>query len=869
MVLFCPFFFKFLCILAVRVLVHGQDQSGFISLDCGLQANSSYTDEKTGLKYISDAAFIETGVTKSIAPEFLGSFNQQLRQVRSFPKGDRNCYKVELVKNTRYLIRATFLYANYDGLNKLPAFDLHIGPNKWVNVQITNPLIYPIKEIIHAPTFNNIYVCLVRTGPWTPFISALEIRPLHNSTYVAQSGSLSLFNRVDVGSLTNQTIRYPDDVYDRMWLPFHFDKGTDISTKENITSGIDYFQLPSTVMNSATVPLNASEQIILNIDTQDNTFQAYVYIHFAEIVRLEPNQSRRFNISLNGKILYGPVTPKHLEATTVYSQSAIPGGKFLFSFYGVGGSTLPPLLNALELYSVVDLLHSETNQVDVNAITKIKSTYGITRNWQGDPCSPQDYKWDGLNCTYSNTASPVITSLDFSSSGLTGEIDPDISNLKWLETLDLSNNSLTGPVPDFLSQLPLKSLNLAGNNLTGTIPADLFNRWQSDLLFLSVSGNPQLCASVSCNSDNKKNITVPVIISVTALFVIIAGSAIILWRLKKRKQQVVGKMEAEAKREPLELQKRQLRYFEIVQITNNFQRILGKGGFGTVYHGHLDDMEVAVKMLSPSSAQGYKEFQTEVKLLLRVHHRNLTSLVGYCDEGNKMALIYEYMANGNLRDNLSDGNGNFLSWEERLRIALEAAQGLEYLHNGCKPPIIHRDVKPTNILLNNKFQAKLADFGLSRICPVEGGSHVSTIVAGTPGYLDPEYYATNWLTEKSDVFSFGVVLLEIITSGPVISKTRDGDTTHLSQWFSSMVEKGDIQSIVDPRLGDDFDINSLWKVVELAMACVSATSAQRPTMNQVVIELSECLATETVKTEGTSSQSYSTVLHTELTPLAR
>lgn len=200
---------------------------------------------------------------------------------------------------------------------------------------------------------------------------------------------------------------------------------------------------------------------------------------------------------------------------------------------------------------------------------------------------------------------------------------------------------------------------------------------------------------------------------------------------------------------------------------------------------------------------------------------------------------------------------------------------MEYLHNGCKPPIVHRDVKSTNILLNEKFQAKLADFGLSRIFPVEGGTHVSTTIVGTPGYLDPEYFISNRLTEKSDVYSFGVVLLEIITSKPVIDRTHT-ERTHISEWVSFRLANGDIKNIVDPRLHGDFDINSVWKIVEIAMACISPTPTKRPTMNQVVMELNECLATEIDRTKtGRENQSKDSIesigvnLHSELAPLAR
>ncbi|KAM6601567.1 hypothetical protein CsatA_021176 [Cannabis sativa] len=325
-----------------------------------------------------------------------------------------------------------------------------------------------------------------------------------------------------------------------------------------------------------------------------------------------------------------------------------------------------------------------------------------------------------------------------------------------------------------------------------------------------------------------------------------------------------------------ESKKRRFTYSEVIKMTDNFERILGRGGFGTVFHGFIDDgTQVAVKMLSHSSDRGYQQFQAEVKLLMRVHHRNLTTLVGYCNEGSNRAVIYEYMANGSLDSHLSErvGNGNVLSWKERLQIAIDAAQGLEYLHNGCKPPIVHRDVKTSNILISENFQAKMADFGLSKIFPTDDGTHVSTVVAGTPGYLDPEYYITNRLNEKSDVYSFGAVLLEIITSLPIISRAQ-GNQTHLKEWVSVMVANGDINNIVDRRLRGHFEINSVWKAVEISMACLAHSSNQRPNMNQVVSDLNECLATE-LAGKNNSHQNNSTESMNEMysmnvvTPLPR
>ncbi|KAG2371142.1 LRR receptor-like protein [Vigna angularis] len=208
--------------------------------------------------------------------------------------------------------------------------------------------------------------------------------------------------------------------------------------------------------------------------------------------------------------------------------------------------------------------------------------------------------------------------------------------------------------------------------------------------------------------------------------------------------------------------------------------------------------------------------------------------------------------------------------------AINLISGLEYLQTGCKPPIIHRDIKSTNILLDEKFQAKLSDFGLSKIIPIDGGTHVSTVVAGTPGYLDPEYYISNRLTQKSDVYSFGVVLLEIITYQPVIVIARNEERVHIIEWVRSLIEKGDIKAIVDSRLEGDFDINSAWKAVEIAMACVSFNPSERPMLRMIVTELRDTLAIELARTQlidahltTDSIEPLAMNLDTEFTPLAR
>ncbi|XP_030949067.1 putative leucine-rich repeat receptor-like serine/threonine-protein kinase At2g19230 [Quercus lobata] len=284
-----------------------------------------------------------------------------------------------------------------------------------------------------------------------------------------------------------------------------------------------------------------------------------------------------------------------------------------------------------------------------------------------------------------------------------------------------------------------------------------------DALYASFGENPDLCLSDPCNRKKKKVFVIPVIASSIAavLVLLFIFSALAIYRMKRHGGTVT--------KSSIKSQNQQYSYSEVVSITNNFKTIIGEGEFGKVYLGKLkDETKVAVKLLSTSSYQGYKEFQAEARLLMIVHHRNLVSLVGYCDEGEKKALIYEYMANGNLHQHLSVTNTNVLTLNERLHIAVDAAHGLEYLHNGCKPPIIHRDLKPSNILINEHMQAEIANFGLSRAFATESDSHVSTRPAGTLGYLDPEFQASGNFYKKSNVYSFGIILFELITGRAAI-----------------------------------------------------------------------------------------------------
>ncbi|KAE7999159.1 hypothetical protein FH972_003626 [Carpinus fangiana] len=824
---------------------------------------------ETRIPYKSDKELVSTGIVETVSPDSCGD-SQPLKNLRSFPVGTRNCYTLrpEQGKNNNYLIRASFCYGNYDRKNITPIFDLYLGPNRWDTVNSSGIVNF---AIIHVPSTDYIDVCLVKTGDGVPFISALELRRLDNSIYHIEDGALATIRRYDIGmETTESSFRYPIDPYDRYWDPLLFDGWSPITTDSTIYSqGNDNaYKLPAKVLRTAATTRNASISLSLSWSPPDSLSKCYVYFHFAEIEKLGAGQQRELTIDLNGeRNLTESIKLDYLKPLTIVQDDPpISGSRLYFSINAAEGTKFPPILNAVEIFVLKKLPNKTTAIDDVEAIMQIKEQYSVIRNWQGDPCFPIEYSWDGLNC--SNDNPPRIISLNLSSSKLAGEIATSFSNLKALQSLDLSHNDLTGPFPDVLAQLPyLNTLDLSGNKLKGSVPEALVQKSRDGKFVLRVGDNPDLCLLAPCKRKKKNEFTIPVVASSIAavLIVLFILSALAIYR---RKIKGVAKSNIKSKN-------RRYSYSEVVRITNHFNTIIGRGGFGSVYLGTLtDDTQVAVKLLSPSSNQGYKEFQAEAHLLMVVHHRNLVSLLGYCDEGENKALIYEYMANGNLQQQLSVTNKCILKWNDRLQIAMDAAHGLEYLHNGCKPPIIHRDMKTSNILLNEHMQAKIADFGLSRAFANESDSHVSTRPAGTLGYLGPEFQASGTFNKKSDVYSFGIILFELITGQPAIIR-GPVKNNHIFDWINPLIERGDIQNIVDPRLDGEFNTNSAWKAMEIAMSCIAPVAIQRPDMSNVLAELKECLAQErsrTIATEGITSRillKRTPELESEMAPQAR
>ncbi|KAG2686428.1 hypothetical protein I3760_09G005300 [Carya illinoinensis] len=285
---------------------------------------------------------------------------------------------------------------------------------------------------------------------------------------------------------------------------------------------------------------------------------------------------------------------------------------------------------------------------------------------------------------------------------------------------------------------------------------------------------------------------------------------------------------------------------EMKKATKNFSkdRVLGSGGFGEVYQGELQDgTVVAVKSARVGNIKSTEQVLNEVGILSQVNHKNLVRLMGCCVEGEQPLMIYEFISNGTLHDHLHGKFSTLLDWKTRLRIALQTGEALAYLHTAAYTPIYHRDVKSTNILLDDDFNAKVADFGLSRLAD-PGLSHVSTCAQGTLGYLDPEYYRNYQLTDKSDVYSYGVVLLELLTSQKAIDFSRDQDDVNLATYVGQRANTGASMEVVDQRLlgkePTDDTLTSIKLFLELALSCLREKKGDRPGMKDVVQEL-QCI----------------------------
>nr|XP_043637966.1 receptor-like kinase TMK4 [Erigeron canadensis] len=513
----------------------------------------------------------------------------------------------------------------------------------------------------------------------------------------------------------------------------------------------------------------------------------------------------------------------------------------------------------------------------------------LAESWKGNNACGGD--WNFVSC---DPSEKNVTSVNFGKRGFLGTISPSFANLTSLKTLLLNDNSLTGSIPEILTSLPdLQLFNVSNNNISGAIPVfpPKVNFLRDNNPFLGhniPSGNTNQPASSSNSSDSDPRSpgkskgssgSVGMIIGIVISVLVFVG--IILFvsykcYVKNRYQkfgrvgspgngkELVKESELGSSsngfKVPTELQSQSsgdhsempvfergnvmISYQVLKQVTDNFSdnNVLGKGGFGVVYKGELHDgTKIAVKRMESGvkGTKGLNEFQAEIGVLTKVRHRHLVALLGYCVNEHERLLVYEYMPQGTLSQHLFDWSVHQsppLSWKQRVSIALDVGRGVEYLHSLAQQSFIHRDLKPSNILLGNDMRAKVADFGLVKNAP-DGKYSVETKLAGTFGYLAPEYAATGRVTTKVDVFAFGVVLMELITGRKALDETMPDERCHLVTWFRRvLISKENIRKSVDQMLDTDDEetLESILKVAELAGHCTAREPFQRPDMGHAV-----------------------------------
>ncbi|KAK9924895.1 hypothetical protein M0R45_033240 [Rubus argutus] len=356
--------------------------------------------------------------------------------------------------------------------------------------------------------------------------------------------------------------------------------------------------------------------------------------------------------------------------------------------------------------------------------------------------------------------------------------------------------------------------------------------------------NPQLMSQNPFVTENKKSTPLVAIVAgvVSGLLVLSVFGFLVMRRQWRLNDSGSRQRTTKSTMNPRKFISTNLcRHFSLTEIkaaTKNFNdtHIIGAGGFGNVYKGCIDGgaTPVAIKRLKPDSSQGAHEFKTEIEMLSQLRHRHLVSLIGYCADKGEMILVYDYMARGTLRDHLYHTNNPPLHWEQRLQICIGTVRGLQYLHSGAKGIIIHRDVKSTNILLDDKWVAKVSDFGLSKGKNSMSETHISTVVKGSFGYLDPEYYRRQRLTEKSDVYSLGVVLFEVLCARPAVIHSEELKQVILAEWAKNCHQNGELDQIIDPSLRGKIAADCLNKFTDVAISCMHDNGTERPSMTEVV-----------------------------------
>ncbi|XVF50713.1 hypothetical protein PTKIN_Ptkin04bG0124500 [Pterospermum kingtungense] len=560
----------------------------------------------------------------------------------------------------------------------------------------------------------------------------------------------------------------------------------------------------------------------------------------AELGKLE----QLFELNLANNYLEGPI-PRNISSCTALNQFNVHGnrlnGSIPLGFRNLESLTYLNLsLNDFKGRIPVELGHIinlDTLDLSSNKFSgPIPASIGelehlLTLNLSNN-------QLDGpLPAECGNLRSIQITDLSFNS--LSGSIPAELGQLQNIVSLILKYNKLQGEIPEQLTNcFSLANLNVSYNNLSGIIPPIRnFTRFSSD----SFIGNPLLCGnwlgSICGPSLPKSRVfsRTAVVCMTLGFITLVAMIIVVIYKSNQQKQMMKGSMktvEGPPKLVVLHMDMAIHTYDDIMRFTENLsdKYIIGHGASSTVYKCMLKNSRpIAIKKLYNQSPNNLREFETELETIGSIRHRNIVSLHGYSLSPKGNLLFYDYMENGSLWDLLHGPSKKVkLDWETRLKIAVGAAQGLAYLHNDCSPRIIHRDVKSSNILLDENFEAHLSDFGIAKCIPTTK-THASTYVLGTIGYIDPEYARTSRLNEKSDVYSFGIVLLELLTG----KKAVDNES-NLHQLILSKTDDNTVMEAVDPEVSCTcMDLAHVRKMFQLALLCTKRHPYERPTMHEV------------------------------------
>ncbi|KAL3685576.1 hypothetical protein R1sor_003598 [Riccia sorocarpa] len=902
----------FCFVLLYRVAAQGD----FTSIDCGSTVN--YTDS-LGIEWVSDGNYVSTGQNAVIdmkqanvgATDALNK--NALQTLRYFPgPASKHCYDIRMVANKISLVRVAFLGGNFtSGSSAVTSFSVSLGTAHWQDIQVSDPWTPIVREVTFYPQQAYWPICFQRGASGLPFVNSIEVRPLPLATYQVHLFDyiLTKMFRIDCGVESGSpSSRYPDDFLDRIWTADPPEFSIPSFTNANAPTEklpLDTNRPPGFMLKSA---WNASEisfqwnmsSFPRGPSTTESRFY-YFFFYFLEIADdLNSTGTRVLDLSLDGSLVDDkPILVMSNQTTVYFNMNPLGDDRVIHVSLAPSATSAFPvaLLNGVEFFEAQTYdIKVTTSPTAVTTIKAIKEKLNLSE-WQGDPCLPWPYDW--LNCSDSATSGSSvldITALKLSGFNLSGKIPaevatltgltelaldrnnftgriPDLSALSKLKYLRLQNNSFSGPIPEFLSTLPLSVLTLDNNLFEGRLPAALQEKVDAGLLTFSAANNPFLCfggnlclhqAPSSSSTGNKRSRVGIIIGSVAGGLVLLLLLLLLLlyWRSKKPAPT------SAISRDGLLPESKKVKSFswaEVVAITSNLSKLLGAGGFGDVYEGELQGgQKVAVKVNKANTKYGKQQFLNEVSLLSTIHHRHLVSFIGFCDEEDHEVLIYEYMAQGTLEDHIRgkpDTNIGTLDWKTRLGIILNASRGIDYLHNSCNPPIIHRDIKSANILLNEQLVAKVSDFGISKLTPNEvttGG--VTTQIKGSFGYMDPEYFQTFRLSQKNDVYSFGVVMLEVITGkSPRTVDFTNSQASNLHTWVQSKVRDGDIRAIMDPMMGPKYDTESVWKVTELALSCLDPNLSARPDMKHILQELTQAMEYEdhqsTISIDAFSSES--------------